>query len=100
MDKQTYMISQLTTLTGIPSPTGMTREITDYLLAFGALGLSGLFQLLPVPIAVQNADGGKSIGRGPLAIVPPITHHHSRFFPLTICQHFADYLRFLAMPLV
>ena len=33
MDKQTYMISQLTTLTGIPSPTGMTREITDYLLA-------------------------------------------------------------------
>lgn len=33
MDKQTYMISQLTTLTDIPSPTGMTREITDYLLA-------------------------------------------------------------------
>lgn len=33
MDKQAYMISQLTTLTGIPSPTGMTREITDYLLA-------------------------------------------------------------------
>ena len=30
---QTYMIEQLKTLTGIPSPSGMTRQITDYLLA-------------------------------------------------------------------
>ncbi len=33
MDKQTYMLSQLTALTGIPSPSGMTREIGDYLLS-------------------------------------------------------------------
>lgn len=33
MDKQTYMLEQLKTLTSIPSPTGMTKEATDYLLA-------------------------------------------------------------------
>ena len=33
MDKQTYMIEQLKTLTGIPSPTGMTGAVTDHLLA-------------------------------------------------------------------
>lgn len=33
MDKQTYMLEQLKTLTGIPSPTGMTAEATNYLLA-------------------------------------------------------------------
>ena len=33
MDKQTYMIEQLKALTGIPSPTGMTRQATDYLMA-------------------------------------------------------------------
>ena len=32
MDKQKYMIDQLCTLTAIPSPTGMTRAATDYLL--------------------------------------------------------------------
>ena len=33
MDTQEYLLAQLKTLTGIPSPTGMTREVTDYLLA-------------------------------------------------------------------
>lgn len=33
MDKQAYMLEQLKTLTSIPSPTGMTKEATDYLLA-------------------------------------------------------------------
>lgn len=33
MDKQAYMLEQLKTLTGIPSPTGMTEEATNYLLA-------------------------------------------------------------------
>ncbi len=33
MDKQVYMIEQLKALTGIPSPTGMTGAVTDYLLA-------------------------------------------------------------------
>ena len=33
MDKQVYMIDQLKALTAIPSPTGMTRAATDYLLA-------------------------------------------------------------------
>ena len=33
MEKQTYLLEQLKTLTAIPSPTGMTREATDYLLA-------------------------------------------------------------------
>ena len=33
MDKQAYLLEQLKTLTNIPSPTGMTREATDYLLA-------------------------------------------------------------------
>ena len=33
MDKQTYLLEQLKTLTAIPSPTGMTRGATDYLLA-------------------------------------------------------------------
>lgn len=33
MDKQTYMLEQLKTLTSIPSPTGMTGEATNYLLA-------------------------------------------------------------------
>lgn len=33
MDKQTYMIDQLRQLTAIPSPTGMTREASNYLLA-------------------------------------------------------------------
>ena len=33
MDTQEYLLTQLKTLTGIPSPTGMTREVTDYLLA-------------------------------------------------------------------
>ena len=32
MDKQTYMIEQLKTLTGTPSPTGMTEAVTSYLL--------------------------------------------------------------------
>lgn len=33
MEKQTYMMEQLCRLTAIPSPTGMTRAATDYLLA-------------------------------------------------------------------
>ena len=33
MDQQTYLLEQLKTLTNIPSPTGMTRQATDYLLA-------------------------------------------------------------------
>ena len=33
MDKQTYMLNQLKVLTGIPSPTGMTYEISNYLMA-------------------------------------------------------------------
>ena len=33
MDKQTYMLNQLKVLTGIPSPTGMTHEISNYLMA-------------------------------------------------------------------
>ena len=33
MDKQTYLLSQLQQLTSIPSPTGMTRGATDYLMA-------------------------------------------------------------------
>lgn len=33
MDKQAYLIEQLKALTAIPSPTGMTRGATDYLLA-------------------------------------------------------------------
>ena len=33
MDKQTYMLNQLKVLTGIPSPTGMTHEIANYLMA-------------------------------------------------------------------
>lgn len=33
MDKQAYMLEQLKTLTSIPSPTGMTKEANDYLLA-------------------------------------------------------------------
>lgn len=33
MDKQTYMLNQLKVLTGIPSPTGMTYEIANYLMA-------------------------------------------------------------------
>lgn len=33
MDKQTYMVEQVKTLTAIPSPTGMTREAANYLLA-------------------------------------------------------------------
>lgn len=33
MDKKAYLIEQTCKLTGIPSPTGMTRMATDYLLA-------------------------------------------------------------------
>lgn len=33
MDKQTYMLEQVKTLTSIPSPTGMTDEAADYVLA-------------------------------------------------------------------
>ncbi|MBR4081758.1 MAG: M42 family metallopeptidase [Clostridia bacterium] len=33
MDKKTYLIEQTCRLTAIPSPTGMTRMATDYLLA-------------------------------------------------------------------
>ncbi|MBP3638225.1 MAG: M42 family metallopeptidase [Clostridia bacterium] len=33
MDKQAYMLEQVKVMTGIPSPTGMTRAATDYLLA-------------------------------------------------------------------
>ena len=33
MDKQTYMLNQVKVLTGIPSPTGMTHEIANYLMA-------------------------------------------------------------------
>lgn len=33
MDQQQYMLEQLKALTAIPSPTGMTRAATDYLLA-------------------------------------------------------------------
>lgn len=33
MDYRKYIINQLRALTGIPSPTGMTREATDYILA-------------------------------------------------------------------
>ena len=33
MDKQTYMLNQLKVLTGIPSPTGMSYEISNYLMA-------------------------------------------------------------------
>ena len=33
MDKHTYMLNQLKVLTGIPSPTGMTHEISNYLMA-------------------------------------------------------------------
>lgn len=33
MEKQAYLLEQLKALTVIPSPTGMTRQATDYLLA-------------------------------------------------------------------
>lgn len=33
MDQKTYMLEQLCRMTAIPSPTGMTRAATDYLLA-------------------------------------------------------------------
>ena len=33
MDQQAYLLQQLQALTAIPSPTGMTRQATDYLLA-------------------------------------------------------------------